>query len=88
VKRIVKADVGTVDLSTGLISIYNLPVNRDETINIYVTPASNDVVSKRNNLLTIDIGKTIITPEVDTIVVSGSSGVEDYTPFLRHRPNS
>ena len=88
VKRIVKADVGTVDLSTGLISIYNLPVNRDETINIYVTPASNDVVSKRNNLLTIDIGKSVITPEVDTIVVSGSSGVEDYTPFLRHRPNS
>lgn len=86
VKRVVKADVGTVDLSTGLISIYNLPVNRDETINIYVTPASNDIVSKRNNLLTIDIGKSIITPEVDTIVVSGSSGTEDYTPFLRHRP--
>jgi len=85
VKKIVSKDVGTVDLETGLISIYNLPINRDETINIYVTPASNDIVSKRNNLLSIDIGKTVITPEVDTIVVSGSSGVEDYTPFLRHR---
>ena len=88
VKRIVKGDVGTVDPASGLISIYNLPINRNETINIYVTPASNDIVSKRNNLLTIDIGKTVITPEVDTIVVSGSSGVEDYTPFLRHRTNS
>jgi len=87
IKRTLFRSVGTLDTSSGLVSIDSLPINKTETINIYVTPASNDVVSKRNKLLSIDIGKTVIKPEVDTIAVSGSSGVNDYAPFLRHRPD-
>tara|TARA_B110000879_G_scaffold197632_1_gene268562 strand:+ start:2923 stop:4779 length:1857 start_codon:yes stop_codon:yes gene_type:complete len=88
IKRIIFKNVGVLNLNTGLISIDSLPINKTETINIYVTPAANDVVSKRNKLLSIDIGKTTITPELDTIAISGSSGVSEYTPFLRHRPDN
>ena len=88
VKRILFKNVGTINTNTGVVSINSIPLNKTETINIYVSPASNDIVSKRNKLLTIDIGRTQITPEVDTIAVSGSSGVNDYTPFLRHRPDN
>lgn len=84
-KRIVFSNLGTLNTDTGLLSLDALPLNKSETINIFVTPASNDIVSKRNKLLTIDIGKTTISPEVDTIAVSGSSGVNDYEPFLRQR---
>ena len=81
-------DVGVLNTDTGLLSIDVLPINKSETIKIYVSPASNDIVSKRNKLLTIDIGKTTITPEVDTIAVAGSSGVNDYTPVSRERRTS
>lgn len=87
-KKKLSKSVGTLNMKTGLVSINPLPISKTETINIYVTPASNDVVSKRNKLISIDIGRTNITPEVDTIVVSGSSGVDEYTPFLRHRPDN
>jgi hypothetical protein len=85
IERILYFNVGILNTDTGLLSIDVLPINKSETVKIYVSPASNDIVSKRNKLLTIDIGKTNITPEVDTIAVSGSSGVNDYTPFSRER---
>ena len=88
IKRILFKNVGTINTNTGVVSIDSIPLNKTETINIYVSPASNDIASKRNKLLTIDIGRTQITPEVDTIAVSGSSGVKVYTPFLRHRPDN
>jgi len=87
-KKILFNNVGTLNTSTGKLSIDSLPLNKTETINIYVSPASNDIVSKRNKLLTIDIGRTTITPQVDTIAVSGSSGVNDYTPFARQRTDN
>jgi len=88
IKRILFKNVGTINTNTGKISIDSIPLNKTETINMYVSPASNDIVSKRNKLLTIDIGRTEIIPEIDTIAVSGSSGVNEYTPFLRHRPDN
>lgn len=88
IKRVYFKSLGTVNIKTGLVSIDPLPINRNESINIHVIPASNDVISKRNKLLSIDIGKTNIIPELDTIAISGSSGVNDYQPFLRHRPDN
>ncbi len=88
IKRIVFNNVGTLNTDTGVLSIDSLPINKTETLKIFVTPASNDIVSKRNKLLSIDIGRTTITPQVDTIAVAGSSGVNDYTPFARQRPDN
>lgn len=85
VKRIMFRNVGTMNVNSGLISINSLPINRNENINIHVSPASNDIISKRNKLLSINVGRTNIVPELDTIAISGSSGIKDYQPFLRHR---
>ena len=86
--RIVHRNIGNLNTVTGLISIDSLYINKTETINIYVSPSSNDIVSKRNKLLTIDIGKSTISPEVDTIAVSGAAGINEYTPFSRERAES
>ena len=77
--------VGTLYPSLGVLKLNPLPVEQNEALNIYVSPASNDIISKRNNLLSIDIGKTQVTADVDTIAVSGSSGAINYTTFNRHR---
>ena len=77
--------IGTIFMKEGIVKINPLPVEQNESINIYVSPASNDIVSKRNNLLSIDIDKTQVIADVDTISVSGSSGAIDYKTFNRHR---
>ncbi len=77
--------IGSLFMKEGIVKINPLPVEQNESINIYVSPASNDIVSKRNNLLSIDVDRTQITADVDTISVSGSSGAIDYKTFNRHR---
>lgn len=79
--------VGTLTISTGELSVSSLPVATSENekqIQIYVSPNSNDVAVRRNNLLTIDASRTNIIGEVDTIAVAGSSGASDYRTFSRH----
>ena len=77
--------LGTLFIEEGILSLNALPVSQNESINIYVSPSSNDIVSKRNNLLSIDIQKTFIGAEVDAIAVAGSSGAIDYNTFNRQR---
>jgi hypothetical protein len=77
--------IGTLFLKEGTVKVNPLPVEQNESINIYVSPASNDIVSKRNNLLSIDIQKTLVSADVDTISVAGSSGAIDYKTFNRNR---
>lgn len=77
--------IGTLYPETGIITLNPLPVDQNEVINIYVSPSSNDIVSKRNNLLSIDVDKTQLFADVDTISVSGSSGAINYKTFNRHR---
>lgn len=77
--------IGTLYPIQGILKLNPLPVEQNEAINIYVSPASNDIVSKRNNLLSIDIQKSIVSADADTIAISGSSGAIDYKTFNRHR---
>jgi hypothetical protein len=78
--KIVKVfnQLGQIYIESGEITLDPVPVEQNEQINIYVEPRSNDVASKRNNLLSIDISRTKFTPEVDTIDVSGSAGARFY----------
>ena len=77
--------IGTLFIEEGLLTLNALPVEQNESINIYVSPSSNDIVSKRNNLLSIDIQKTVVSGDIDAIAVAGSSGAIDYETFNRHR---
>lgn len=79
--------VGTLTVNTGEIAVSSLPVASSENgkqIQIYVSPDSNDIAVRRNNLLTIDSARTNIVGEVDSIAVAGSSGASDYRTFSRH----
>jgi hypothetical protein len=77
-------DVGTLTPITGLLRFNPIPTDTISTIKIYCTPASNDVVAKRNNLLQIDSNKSIVSGDIDTISVGGAAGAIDYTTYNRH----
>ena len=67
--------VGTLDVLSGEMNLSNsrIPLSQSvETIRLEVSPNSNDIVSRRNTLLRIDVPKTSVSGEIDTAAVSGS----------------
>lgn len=79
----VQDNVGTLTPSTGLIALKPIPTQVAKTINIYVSPSSNDVVARRNNLIQIDVNKSEISAEIDSIAVGGASGAGNYKTYNR-----
>ena len=70
---------GTIDYSTGLITIPSLTISSSGAVSVVVQPKSNDVVPVRNQLLEIDFENTTVTAEVDTIESGGSSAGTGYS---------
>jgi hypothetical protein len=72
----VDLEAGTIDYDTGQLILTSFNIisaeNTDGTITITVTPASNDIVAVRNQLLLIDTTNLKVTGESDTIA-SGSA---------------
>ena len=81
----VENDVGRIDVSKGTLNVKGFSIDSDTTITLTLTPNSLDIAPKRNQLLTIDPAKVSVTPQVDTITTSGSSGSIDYTVNSRLR---
>ena len=81
----VEKDVGRIDISKGTLNVKGFSIDSDTTITLTLTPNSLDIAPKRNQLLTIDPAKVSVTPQVDTITTSGSSGSIDYTVNSRLR---
>jgi hypothetical protein len=79
------AEAGLIDVDKGTISLNSFAPTADTTIRITVIPNSLDLAPKRDQLLSIENTRVTITPEVDTISVSGSSGSITYstTPRLK-----
>jgi hypothetical protein len=77
---------GTVNYATGLISVNpvyitsvsNVDNNVSTAIRLTASPASTDIVGKRNQIIEIDILNTTITGGQDTIAVNSSGGSTDY----------
>ena len=82
-KAIVYPNVGFVTPATGKVEISNLQHDNNETIEIRVRPASDDILSKEKKILQIDVNKTTIIGDVDNISVAGSAGLSDYGTFTR-----
>ena len=80
-------DCGIIDVIKGKVVLNNfIPDNASsDTIRITVTPNSLDIAPKRDQLVAIDPVRVNITPSVDTISLSGSSGIIDYTTTSRLR---
>ena len=76
---------GEIDVDKGTITLNSFAPSTNTTIRISVVPNSLDLAPKRDQLLSIDQQRVTITPEVDTISVSGSAGSITYqtTPRLK-----
>ena len=74
---------GTVDYSTGVISINAIiitsTVNVDSTIDFTLIPSSNDVVATRGFLIDISSSDISVKAEVDTIASGESSAGVGYS---------
>ena len=79
----VDASAGTINYASGKIVLTDLNItsatNTDGTISVDILPASNDVVSVRNQLLEIDLTNTTVSGTVDTVAAGGSSAGTGYT---------
>ena len=80
-------DAGLIDVAAGTITLNNFVPDNDSVnvIRITVVPDSLDLAPKRDQLIAIDPLRVQITPSVDTISVSGSSGTINYTTTSRLR---
>lgn len=79
----VDEDIGTLDPITGEINFSPIFSDEKPIIKLYAAPASNDIVAKRNTLLQLDVNKTVVVADKDTVSISGAAGASDYVTFNR-----
>jgi hypothetical protein len=82
----VQENVGNIVLSTGTLTLVPFGIS-DNTIKISIDliPISDDIVSKRNQIVKIDIARCNILGYVDEIAVGGLSRSINYQTFKRDR---
>jgi hypothetical protein len=78
-------DAGLIDPDKGTVTLNNFTSYNTDPIRITITPNSLDLAPKRDQLIAIDPLRVQITPSVDTISVSGSTGTINYTTPSRLR---
>ena len=82
-KNRLTSSIGTMNPETGAISLNALTADQTTTIKIKVYPRSNDIIAKRNQILSIDTAACAINGEVDTVAVGGETGRTNYNTFNR-----
>lgn len=82
-ESVVVSDAGRINPTLGTVSLYGFFTDAVQEIKIFVTPRSNDIAPKRNQLLDIDIIEVDVQGQVDTIAVAGSTGTLIYTTTPR-----
>jgi hypothetical protein len=78
-------DAGLIEVDLGKITLNRFRPDDSTPIKITVIPNSLDLAPKRNQLISIDTLSVNITPQIDTIALSGSSGTVNYTTTSRLR---
>ena len=78
-------NAGSVNHTKGIITLNNFRPDTTAAIRITVTPNSLDLAPLRNQLISIDPLRVTVTPSVDTIALSGSSGTINYSTTSRLR---
>jgi hypothetical protein len=79
----VDSNIGTLNPLTGEINFSPIFSDDRPKIKLYASPASSDIVAKRNTLLQLDADKTIVVADKDTVSISGAAGASDYVTFNR-----
>ena len=85
-QRVLNSNIGTIDEESGLITLtgFNPSSIVGSYIEITVSPESNDLAPRRNELLNILVDDCTISGEVDTMITGGTSAGIDYTTTSRH----
>ena len=85
-ERVLNSEAGTIDEENGIISLngFNVSAFSGTYIEVTVSPESNDLAPKRNELLNILIDATKISGSVDTMITGGTSAGIDYETTSRH----
>lgn len=85
-QRVLNSNIGTIDEENGLITLtgFNPSSIVGSYIEITVSPESNDLAPRRNELLNILVDDCTISGEVDTMITGGTSAGIDYTTTSRH----
>ena len=78
-------NAGEVDVVNGKVKLNSFQPDTTDSIRLTLTPNSLDLAPKRDQLLSIDDLRVTITPEIDTIAVSGSTGSINYTTTSRFK---
>jgi hypothetical protein len=83
---VVNDNVGSIVLSSGILTLSPLGIS-DDTINLSIDliPISDDVVSKRNQIVKINVNRCNVFGYVDEIAVGGTSRSINYQTFKRDR---
>lgn len=88
--RVSSLPVGYVNYETGVIVINKsafldngFETTDEPSINIFVKPASDNIVAKRRNIVSIDTNRTTITATKDRIRLLGNSGAKGYQTIDR-----
>ena len=87
IKTILNATQGTIDYTTGQITINSLDIasisnirgSVSTVIEVTASPSSNDVVPVRDQILEIDISNSIVNVTEDTFVGGSSEAGVGYT---------
>lgn len=82
-ESVVISDAGIISPALGIVTLYGFFTDSAQTIDIKVTPRSNDIAPKRNQLLNIRQDLLDVDGEVDTIAVAGSTGTLIYNTTPR-----
>ena len=78
-------NIGTIDCETGKMTLSSLYSDEDVSLTFIVNPISNDIVGKRNSLLTIDTANSTVNIYPDEIARGGRSRTVDYVTFPKDR---
>jgi hypothetical protein len=84
VKTRLTSSVGTLYPETGKFTLLPLAVDVTQNIRFRSYPRSNDIVAKRNTILSIDTALSTIAGEIDSVAVAGESGKNKYNTFNRN----
>ena len=78
-------EAGVIDVLKGTVTLNNFRPDDTTSIKITILPNSLDLAPKRDQLISIDNGSVVITPEIDTIAVAGSAGSITYSTTSRFK---
>ena len=69
--------------ATGVLQLNNLPASATSTLKVKVRPAADDIVAKRREVLSFDLGETQVNGDIDSSTSGTAALLSDYSTVSR-----